>query len=202
MYHFNPISKSRTHARERGVTTQRDEESCARLPDSIKLRSHSSAKVAAICPAMLAVSKVSSPAPARHPHALWIITRHPALAVCLRSYGGKARRRLRCSYCSWKLRAGTGPLLRPSFGSARAAAVLGKPSSVAARCLNGANLCRARARPACPECSPPHSPFAPAACMSQGQLEDDCSMHMRPIKCENVESQECGPPRAGPDPLH
>ena len=169
MYHFNPISKSRTHARERGVTTQRDEESCARLPDSIKLRSHSSAKVAAICPAMLVVSKVSSPAPARHPHALWIITRHPALAVCLRSYGGKARRRLRCSYCSWKLRAGTGPLLRPSFGSARAAAVLGKPSSVAARgapagaVVHGATLCRARARPVCPSRSPYHSPFAPTA---------------------------------------
>ena len=47
-------------------------------------------------------------------------------------YGGKARRRRRCSYCSWKLRACRGSLLQPWFGSAQAAARLGEPSRVAA----------------------------------------------------------------------
>ena len=132
LYHFNPSSKSRKRSRRRGVVSRRDEESCAELPDNVKLRDPSSAKVAALSLLGLVASQVSSPALARHPSSLWLITRHPALAVCLRSYGGKARRRRRCSYCSWKLRACTGSLLQPWFGSAQAAARLGEPSRVAA----------------------------------------------------------------------
>ena len=166
LYHFNPSSKSRKCSRRRGVVSRRDEESCAELPDNVKLRDSSSAKVAALSLLGLVASQVSSPALARHPSSLWLITRHPALtAVRLRSYGGKARRRRRCSYCSWKLRAYTGSRLRPELASARAAAVLGKPSRVAARgapagaVVHGAAPGRAGSRFACPARSPRAQPL-------------------------------------------
>ena len=93
LYHFNPSSKSRKRSRRRGVASRRDEESCAGLPDNVKLRGPSMAKVTALSLLRLMASQVSSAALARHPYALWIITPHPALAVMLRSCGGKARRR-------------------------------------------------------------------------------------------------------------
>ena len=92
LYGFNPSSKSRKRSSRRGVASWRDEESCAELPDNVKLRAPSLAKVAALSLLGLVAAKVSSPALARSPYALWLITRHPALAVMLRSYGGKARR--------------------------------------------------------------------------------------------------------------
>ena len=58
---------------------------CARLPDSIKLRSPSSAKAAALSSPMAMPYLVSSPALARHPSAHLLIIRHPALAVLLRT---------------------------------------------------------------------------------------------------------------------
>ena len=82
LYHFNPSSKSRKRSRRRGVVSRRDEESCAELPDNVKLRDPSSAKVAALSLLGLVASQVSSPALARHPSSLWLITRHPALARC------------------------------------------------------------------------------------------------------------------------
>ena len=85
LYHFNPSSKSRKRSRRRGVASRRDEESCAGLPDDVKLRGPSMAKVTALSFLRLMASQVSSAALARHPYALWIITPHPALAVMLRS---------------------------------------------------------------------------------------------------------------------
>ena len=86
LYDFNPSSKSRKRSSRRGVTRRRDEESCAELPDKVKLRDPSSAKVAALSLLALVAAKVSSHDLARHPSSLWLFTRHPALAVCLRSY--------------------------------------------------------------------------------------------------------------------
>ena len=87
LYGFNPSSKtkSRKRSRRRGVASRRDEESCAELPDNIQLRDPSLAKVAALSLLGLVAAKVSSPALARSPYALWLITRHPALAVLLRT---------------------------------------------------------------------------------------------------------------------
>ena len=47
--------------------SRRDEESCAELPDNVKLRDPSSAKVAALSLLGLVASQVGSPALARHP---------------------------------------------------------------------------------------------------------------------------------------
>ena len=93
LYGFNPSSERRKCSSRRGVASRRDEESCAGLPDNVKLRGPSMAKVTALSLLRLMASQVSSAALARHPYALWIITPHPALAVMLRSCGGKARRR-------------------------------------------------------------------------------------------------------------
>ena len=92
LYGFNPSSERRKCSSRRGVASRRDEESCEELPDNVQLRDPSFAKVAALSLLGLVAANVSSPALARSPHALWLITRHPALAEMLRSYGGKARR--------------------------------------------------------------------------------------------------------------
>ena len=62
-----------------GSACRRDEESGASLPEHVKMRDPSTAKVAALSLLELVASQVSSPALARHPYALWIITPHPAL---------------------------------------------------------------------------------------------------------------------------
>ena len=70
----------------RACTASRaSEQGCARLPDSIKLRSPSSAKVAALSSLVAMPYLVSSPALARPPSAHLLIIRHPALAVLLRT---------------------------------------------------------------------------------------------------------------------
>ena len=68
LYHFNPSSKSRKRSRRRGVASRRDEESCAGLPDNVKLRGPSMAKVTALSLLRLMASQVSSAALARHPY--------------------------------------------------------------------------------------------------------------------------------------
>ena len=68
-----------------GSACRRDEESCASLPEHVKMRDPSTAKVAALSLLELVASQVSSPALARHPYALWLIPPHPALAVMLRT---------------------------------------------------------------------------------------------------------------------
>ena len=61
------------------------EQGCARLPESIKLRSPSSPKLAALSSLVTMPYLVSSPALARHPSAHLLIIRHPALTVLLRT---------------------------------------------------------------------------------------------------------------------
>ena len=184
--------------------TRRAALSC-RVPDHVQLRDPSLAKVAALSLLGLVAAKVSSHALARHPSPLWLITRHPALAVRLRSYSGKARRRCQCSYCSWKLRACTGSLRRPQFGSARAAALLGKPSRVAARgapsgaVVHGAAPGRAGSRFACPARSPRAQPLRSRWLGELGTASEHLvHAYAVIIQCKAV-SQGCGPLRAGPD---
>ena len=69
------------------TASRASQQGCARPPDSIKLRFPSSPKLTG-CAILTRVTMpylVSSPALARHPSAHLLITRHPALAVLLRT---------------------------------------------------------------------------------------------------------------------
>ena len=78
-------SRSRKRASRACTVSRASAQGCARLPDSIKLRSPSSAKGAALSSLVAMPYLVSSPALARHPSAHLLIIRHPALAVLLRT---------------------------------------------------------------------------------------------------------------------
>ncbi len=86
-----PLVFSRSAGRSRRCSTRActasraSEQGCARLPESIKLRTPSSAKVAALSMLVIMPYLVSSPALARRPSAHLLIMRHPALAVLLRT---------------------------------------------------------------------------------------------------------------------
>ena len=75
-----------SQAFEQGVFRKRmtsaEEQSCAELPDSIKLRDLSSPKVAALSSLVAMPYLVSSPALARHPSARVLIIRHPRSPCC------------------------------------------------------------------------------------------------------------------------
>ena len=78
-------SRSRKRSSRAGTVCRAEEQSCARLSDSIKMRDPSSPKVAALSSLVQLPYLVSSPALARCPSAHLIIIRHPALAVLLRT---------------------------------------------------------------------------------------------------------------------
>jgi hypothetical protein len=78
-------SRSRKRASRACTVSRASAQGCARLPDSIKLRSPSSANWAALSSLVTMPYLVSSPALARHPSAHLLIIRHPALAVLLRT---------------------------------------------------------------------------------------------------------------------
>ena len=78
-------SRSRKSSSRVRTASQASEQGCASLPDSIKLRSSSSPRMAALSSLMTMTYLVSSPALARHPSAHLLIILHPALAVLLRT---------------------------------------------------------------------------------------------------------------------
>ena len=82
----------RKRVSRRGIVRRRDEQSCASLPAYFKLRDRLMAKAAVLRLAVQMVSKVSFAAIVRLPSAFLHITRHPALAACVRSRGDKANR--------------------------------------------------------------------------------------------------------------
>ena len=73
-----------------GSVRRADEQSCAGLPAYFNVRDRSMPKAAALQVAVQMVTNVSSSVIVRLPSALLHITRHPVLAVCVRSCGGKA----------------------------------------------------------------------------------------------------------------
>jgi len=159
-------SRSRKRASRVRTASRAGEQGCARPADSIKLRSPSSAKVAAICLAMLAASKVSSPAPARLPCSFWLITCHPALAVLLRTAVARQADAL-SSQATQQSCPFTGTCVCSAVGtSARRGApqqAEPRPASLAyaAAERHGAAHSRAVARPACPSRSPYAQPLCP-----------------------------------------
>ena len=86
-----------------GSVRRADEQSCANLPSHFNVRDRSMPKAAALQVAVQMVAKVSSSVIVRLPSALLHITRHPALAVRVRSCSVKASRRAFDSSCSAKL---------------------------------------------------------------------------------------------------
>ena len=120
---------------------------------------------------------------------------------------GKARLRRRCSCCSWKLPACMGSLLGPQSGSARAAALLGRPSRVAARgaiagaVVHGVALGRAVARPACPSRSPYTQPLCPGYWAELGTALGRYMHACAAGRVRNVKSRHPPPPRRGPSPM-
>ena len=82
---FKSTRQSRKRSSRACSARRAEEQSCAELPDSIKLRDLSSPKVAALSSLVAMPYLVSSPALARHPSAHLLIICHPALAVLLRT---------------------------------------------------------------------------------------------------------------------
>ena len=186
LYGFNPSSKSRKRSSRRGVASWRDEESCAELPDNVKLRAPSLAKVAALSLLGLVAAKVSSHALARHPSSLWLISRHPALAVMLRTAlarqgggvdahaarGSCARARDRCY--------GRGSAVHePRRCSASRAALRLVVLPRVLWCMERLLAALDRALHA-QHAAHTHSPFGPIAWASQGTLWTVRCMHARP----------------------
>ena len=158
------------------TVSRANEQSYARLPDSIKLRDPASAKVAAICLAMLAAPKVSSPALAHYPSAHLIITHRPALAGCLRFCCCKARPCAFNTSYSAKLPVHGDMRVQPGRHLTRGAARLGRPSRVAPRWpmrpRRGMDQLLAELERAlhAQHAAQTHSPFAPAVWASWGPL--------------------------------
>ena len=87
---FKYTRQSRKRSSRACSARRADEQSCAKLPAYFKLRDRSTPNAAAFRLEVQMASKVSSAAIVRLPSALLHITRHPVLAVCVRSCGGKA----------------------------------------------------------------------------------------------------------------
>ena len=87
---FKSTRQSRKRSSRACSARRADEQSCAKLPACFKLRDRSTPNAAAFRLEVQMASKVSSAAIVRLPSALLHITRHPVLAVCVRSCGGKA----------------------------------------------------------------------------------------------------------------
>ena len=155
---------ARRSASRAGTARRADEQSRAKLPTYFKLRDQSTPNATALRLQVQMATKVSSPVIIRLPSALLHITRHPVLAVCVRSCGGKARRRAFASSCARKLPVHAGKQLQRGwhrcdardFAAGRAASWL---ASLRGRSGAWSGSWPRCTRPSCPERSPRAQPL-------------------------------------------
>ena len=177
----------RKRVSRRGIVRRRDEQSCASLPASFKLRDRLTPKAAAYQLAVQMASKVSLSAiiclPLPSSSSLAIPRSSCVSGAAVARQGDALFTQAALQSCSCT-RAGICSACRVAHEARRASAGRAAPHLVGlrGRIVAWSGLWPTAARPSCPHHSAhAHSPFSPTAGASQGPLGAVCSLHARSL---------------------